>query len=865
MPNLIEKLAADVLIDKYFIELNDKAAKLLADEIFSENGKKNQLSEKELKDILRFADILSHSKEPLARNKAYQLITLLNKTYFENGFYKTFAHSVLAKLGNFPGIEYLQIKNNNKSELPFEKDIEKNLKELVPAVPNTDGYVFTDAQYELYNKISNSKQFSFSGPTSMGKSFIIKSFIRKAMTNNPPENIVIMVPTRALINQFSLDLNKELKEALITYNYKVVTNSNVAELPENKTQQYIFVLTPERLISYLSQKKNPPIGYLFVDEAHKLATKQDTRAITAYSAISGALKINPNLNLYFSSPNVSNPEVFLQLFKRDVSKKLRTIETPVSQNLFFIDLPLKKVYHYLDNSITEFQPKVVTEADTIYELLKSVGKSDSNIVYCSSRFQSVTKASELHALFSNSKFEVSKNVNKAIKQIKTYIHEDYYLARFLDKGIAYHYGNLPQIIRNKIESLFKGSEINFVFCTSTLLEGVNMPAKNVFILDDYIGRKSQKFSQIDFWNLAGRAGRLKHELSGNIFCVKEKEGDWSNVDVLQKSDTPLTIAVESYIDKELKQIEKLLREDPNIKYKNQDLKEILTYLANIINIDTLQITKGTYRSEIIDKLISENKNYLIEISKEKNKKNEIPLTILTSNQSIKVKIQNSIYKQLKNQAKTPKQIKLPAIIDTATCLQWLLKFYDLFQWETEEPKLFSSKDPQKQKNQLKYFALLMTKWIAGAQLSLIIKNTLDYNAEKQATVKVNWTSYELFNGSVKHINIIIEDLIEDIEYRLRYLFEKYFNCYYAMLVEILGEDNAGVNWAIFLEYGSRKTSVIALQNYGLSRHSANYIVSKYSDCLKLEGDKLLEIDIEKLKRNINREDVEFEEISSILF
>ena len=79
-----------------------------------------------------------------------------------------------------------------------------------------------------------------------------------------------MVPTRALINQFSIDLNKELKVILEHYNYTVATNSNVAELPSESQQRYIFVLTPERLLSYLSQKKNPSFAYLFVYLFHFL-------------------------------------------------------------------------------------------------------------------------------------------------------------------------------------------------------------------------------------------------------------------------------------------------------------------------------------------------------------------------------------------------------------------------------------------------------------------------------------------------------------------------------------------------------------------------------------------------------------------
>ncbi|PKN14158.1 MAG: hypothetical protein CVU67_07115, partial [Deltaproteobacteria bacterium HGW-Deltaproteobacteria-24] len=214
------------------------------------------------------------------------------------------------------------------------------------------------------------------------------------------------------------------------------------------------------------------------------------------------------MNLYFSSPNVSNPEVFLKLFKKDEKQFFRTIETPVSQNLFFVDLVEKRVTHYMDNGNYEFEPKIVTKAETIYDLLSAIGDEESNIVYCSSRFDAVDKAAKLFELNQKKQVEVSKNVKRVIRQIKGYIHKDYYLGEFLNRGIGYHFGNLPQIIRNKVEGLFKEREINYVFCTSTLLEGVNLPAKNVFILNNKNGRNT--FQPIDFWNLAGRAGRLKH-------------------------------------------------------------------------------------------------------------------------------------------------------------------------------------------------------------------------------------------------------------------------------------------------------------------------------------------------------------------
>lgn len=857
---MIERLAYEVLHDEYFIALNNKAAKLLANNLFAEYDKSIKLTEKELHDTLRFTDILSNSKNPKARNKAYQLITLLNEDYKSNPYYQTFAHSVLAKLGNFPGIEFLKNENNN-SELPFDRELEKKVKEFIQAVPDTEDLIFTDSQFELYMKMSGSKYFSFSGPTSMGKSFIIKSFIRKVVGNKPPENIVIMVPTRALINQFSVDLNKELKDVLEHYNYTVITNSNVSELPSTENH-YIFVLTPERLLSYLSQKNNPSIAYLFIDEAHKLAAEKDSRAVTAYSAISKALRRNPSLNLYFSSPNVANPEVFLRLFNKDEKQFFRTIETPVSQNLFFVDLVEKRVTHYLDNANYEFQPKIITNSETIYDVLSAIGNEESNIVYCSSRFDAVDKAAKLFELNQNRQVEVSKHVKRVVRQIRSYIHRDYYLGEFLIRGIGYHFGNLPQIIRNKVEGLFKDREINYVFCTSTLLEGVNLPAKNVFILNNKNGRNT--FQPIDFWNLAGRAGRLKHELSGNIICIKETEKDWKKHQVLLDGEVEIKLnpSVENYIDKKLKKIEQILDEKTDVKFDTEIMKEILEYIANIISIDTLELERANYNSEIIKKLIAENKEEIIELAKKKNGKVEVPSSVLNTNNSIKLKIQNEVFIALKKQAINPSAIKLPSRVTYEICQEWLHRFYTMFHWGTEERKF-------KSESQLDYYAVLMNQWINGIPLSQIINESIMHYNRKGNKLMVGYydgiQTYEVFNNSKHHINVLIGNIIDDIESVLRFLFEKYFNNYYAMLVEILGEENAGVNWATFLEYGTQNTIIIALQNYGLSRHSADYIYKNFKDCLKIEGDRLIEINIKKLRSSISQEEIEFDEISTILF
>lgn len=60
-----------------------------------------------------------------------------------------------------------------------------------------------------------------------------------------------------------------------------------------------------------------------------------------------------------------------------------------------------------------------------------------------------------------------------------------------------------------------------MFCTSTLLEGVNLPADNLFITDNKIFRR--QMSPVDFRNLIGRVGRISYNLYGNVYFVSEEK------------------------------------------------------------------------------------------------------------------------------------------------------------------------------------------------------------------------------------------------------------------------------------------------------------------------------------------------------
>src|SRR5699024_1855637 len=120
-----------------------------------------------------------------------------------------------------------------------------------------------------------------------------------------------------------------------------------------------------------------------------------------------------------------------------------------------------------------------------------------------------------------------KELNELADYISRKIHPNYILVDLIRKGIAFHTGELPINVRIRIEEACREGLLKLVFCTSTLLEGVNLPADNIFVTTLHNGKG--KLSRLDFLNLIGRVGRLGHSMIGNVFLITgESEKSHSN-------------------------------------------------------------------------------------------------------------------------------------------------------------------------------------------------------------------------------------------------------------------------------------------------------------------------------------------------
>ncbi|MGD1818805.1 MAG: DEAD/DEAH box helicase [Pleomorphochaeta sp.] len=854
MKNILQKLADKTNNDEYLKKLIYKIEKNYSLRIINNNSK-NTLTENELNNLLRFSDILCRSNNPKHRNLSLKIISLiLEFNEFKNSKYvKAIATNTLIKLGNFPS---LNIISKNENYLNIEEiKIDFLLKSIAHQSPL--GKTFTDGQYKVFDELTKNNHFSFSGSTSFGKSYIFEAFTKYLIKNhNCSDNIAFIVPTKALINQVITSLN-----AIISENpYKIISTPKIPKIYLNENTKYIFVFTAERLISYFLDSHNPKIDYLFVDEAHKLIKRKDTRTPLLYHALVMAKR--KSVNIYFASPNIPNSEIFLKLINNSIEENLSIIDSPVTQNRFFIDSINNKSYMISEYGEDILFPKLPFESNQINNLkliLENYSGNRQSIIYCNTVEKTIQTAIKLANKYPNKKDE---KLQELINLINEKVHNQYFLKKCLEKGIAFHFGGIPEEIKFQIEKRYKEGLIKYLFCTSTLLEGVNLPAKNIFILSENIG--SSKMDSIDFWNLAGRAGRLSKDLSGNIFCVNlfNQRGYW-------QKENKIEILRNKKIEKKEPQL--LSNRNDNLYinianyYENkgytnssfsQEQKKLIEMYGNILifhdSIDSDSILK--------DKFI-DSKNQSLSVLKKTRKALKIPSEILANSVDINFKNQNTIFIN-----KTP---SFPRNTTYQDCLTLLEILYEQYNWDQTESK--GRKPMIKNRSQLKYYATVMESWINSKPLKVLIQKSINYfyNNGNPQDIYIRQDDGierpEKFNIKDEyHINKVINDVVNTIENILRFKIKNYTSNYQLLLKA--KNQEVKLDWESFIEYGTTDNRIIEIQDLGFPRNIAIFLKKHYFYTFVKKNGIVVDINKSLLKENfdINKYLNEYEEISYYL-
>ena len=154
----------------------------------------------------------------------------------------------------------------------FYKDLSapKTLKEQVfkmykDVIFDYFQYTYTPVQVDIATGIDQNRVFSFSAPTSTGKSYLIMNLIRDCDTD-----VVVVVPSRALINEYFSKLCNLIPDKnvnILTFVEKV----NTAHANKN-----IFIVTPERCREIFKHANDFNIGLFLFDEA-QLSNEENLR------------------------------------------------------------------------------------------------------------------------------------------------------------------------------------------------------------------------------------------------------------------------------------------------------------------------------------------------------------------------------------------------------------------------------------------------------------------------------------------------------------------------------------------------------------------------------------------------------------
>lgn len=137
------------------------------------------------------------------------------------------------------------------------------------------------------------------------------------------------------------------------------------------------------------------------------------------------------------------------------------------------------------------------------------------------REQNVTFGADMTGVVQPAALMRRERVAAAVAEFAGADHE---LSALVRAGVGYHHADVPEAVRLELEKAYRAGAIQVLCATSTLGQGVNLPAKTVIISGTWRGQNDE-MSVRDFYNTAGRAGRPFQETEGHVILVATDEAD----------------------------------------------------------------------------------------------------------------------------------------------------------------------------------------------------------------------------------------------------------------------------------------------------------------------------------------------------
>ncbi|EFP2933200.1 DEAD/DEAH box helicase [Campylobacter jejuni] len=431
-------------------------------------------------------------------------------------------------------------------------------------------------QSRVLKRLLSNDSLILSAPTSFGKSFIIDALI----AIKKPKNILIIVPTISLLDETRRRLTRKF------YDYKIITTTQQTKLENNN----IFIFSPERAVEYFSfiRKENIKLDFFIVDEFYKISKEYENER---FAPLQNAILKYTNISSqrYYVCPNID---------------KINNKNSILCEGMEFECLNFNTVFININKCYKEQNFK---KEQKIIDIIK---RDEKTLVYTKSQ----NSIKNVYAILS--KNDVVENSNILLENFSKWLSKYYgkhYLNNALKIGIGIHHGKLHRCLSQLQVKLFDEKDLlKTIISTSSLIEGINIPAKNLILWDNKNGSKI--INHLTYKNIIGRSGRMFKYFIGEVYLFESPNEDNNQEKILDVEIKSESLSINDEINNEIPnniqvevennqlEIIKLIGKDKfNLLKKEASLKNDIEVIIKIIQI----LQSEDFNSEIFTYLFND--------------------------------------------------------------------------------------------------------------------------------------------------------------------------------------------------------------------------------------------------------------------
>lgn len=757
------------------------------------------LSSKDIQHLLSIAIIMINSENHLIQRLGYRIIVIYsNKTRDYAPLYE-----ISINTGLYPIAKFIDQNLLDDSKRSFYTELNTSFLETYKL-----GNVYLSSQQYMLNDYYSKKRdetISIIAPTSYGKS----ELIIKTIQDQKGKNICIITPTKSLLAQ----TQRRILNAKIPWANKIVVHPEMY----NAADPYcIAVLTQERLFRLLKENSQLMFDCVIVDEAHELLEDSPREEMLA-TTIVVLNKRNPKTAFKFLTPFITDERNLKIRYTTYDLSAYKISEYVKTERLYLYDIRNNTGLHFYDQYINEWMhiPSEPFDSTNIQFIQRH--SAEKNIIYFNKPTDIEKFANEM--LSSLPDINPSAELSTAIKHISEYINPEYTIVKCLKKGIIYHHGSVPDTVRSYIEYLYSNfPEIKYIITSSTLLEGVNIPATKLFIMDNRKGYEN--LSSSEFKNLIGRICRF-----GEIF--NKDNGDLSYL------EPEIFFVVDKFYKKKANvqnYVSNIMRADKNIddQVDNVLLKNTHVTNENISKLKNAEEFIENYESNTIKDY--KHRYAVTNVGKKCILNNVTEIDIFDCEVKLDAQVNEYANKFLLNQK----------ILDTNTLIDTICNLFLPYTKEVEENNNFLRFKNEAAKN---YYKMFLTWKIQSMPFSQMVSHTIAYwrniIAQNGDTIVYvgRWGTQTRYGGHRK-LWTDIRDLDQSQLINLAIVRIKeeqdFIDNTIMKFVEVLNDlDFIEQNLYLTLKYGTVDPIEIVLIKNGISLSLTQLLKTKYNDDISI--------------------------------